>query len=131
MLTPLDADAERLASGPCDILCLIQSEKTNSFCVAILQARGVSDSRPPSDETPTIELEVEMTSPLGDLKQAQEWVQIFAERYGFQDQNVATDRAIWLGDPSMPITVQNWNNKDKPTTARSALFSVVDSVSIP
>jgi len=125
MLTQCD-EGERLAAGPFDMLCIIE-ESSDSFRAAILESRDIPGF-PDSDKLPTIELTIGMMSPPDSLANAQAFAEAFTERYGFEDPSIVTDRAILSVDRSTPIIIQNWNCKNKSTTARSALFSVVDSI---
>jgi hypothetical protein len=127
MLTPCE-EGERLAAGPFDMLCIIQ-ERSGSFYAAILEARDIPGF-PHPDQLPTIELEIGMMSTPNSLAHARACAEAFAERYGFEDPNIVTDRIILLDGPPTPIIIQNWNCEDKATTARSALFSVVDSITV-
>ena len=125
MLTPCN-EGERLAVGPFDMLCIIQ-ERSDSFCAAILEARDIPGF-PHPDQLPTIELEIGMMSTPNSLAHARACAEAFAERYGFEDRSIVTDRAILSVDRSTPIIIKNWNCENKSTTARSALFSAVDSI---
>jgi hypothetical protein len=127
MLTPCE-EGERLAAGPFDMLCIIQ-EKSSLFYAAILEARDVPGF-PHPDQLPTIELEIGMMSTPNSLAHARACAEAFAERYGFEDPNIVTDRVIPLDGPPAPIVIQNWNRKNESITARSALFSVMDSITV-
>jgi hypothetical protein len=127
MLTPCD-EGERLATGPFDILCIIQESPT-AFRAVILEAHDIQGF-PHADAMPTIELNIGMASPAVSLANAQAHVKALADRIGFDNANIITDRVIRLSDRPTPIAIPNWNCREKFANALSALCSAVDFIAL-